>query len=149
MNIELKNMPKIELHCHLDGSMGLGITQKLLKDMGEDWTKEDLKEALEAPFDCDSLATYLKRFDLPIRLIQTKEGLYAVAKELALSAAEENVKYLEVRFAPTFSTSQGLSIGEIIESVNKGLIDAEQQADIKSGIIVCGMRHLNFMAQAW
>lgn len=143
MGYDLKSMPKIELHCHLDGSMGLDITQKLLKDMGEDWSIDALKEELEAPFDCDSLASYLKRFDLPIRLIQTKEGLYAAAKNLALSAAEENVKYLEVRFAPVFSTTCGLSIREIIESVNKGLTDAGKEADIQSGIIVCGMRHLD------
>ena len=142
-NMDLLRMPKIELHCRLDGSMGLDITQKLLKDMGEDWTLEALKEELEAPFDCDSLATYLKRFDLPIRLIQTKEGLYAAAKNLALSAAEENVKYIEVRFAPTFSTTQGLSVCDIIESVNQGLKDAGKEADIRSGIIVCGMRHLD------
>ncbi len=143
MSKDLRSMPKVELHCHLDGSMGLDITQKLLKDMGEDWTIGALKEALEAPFDCDSLATYLKRFDLPIRLIQTKEGLYVAAKTLALSAAAENVKYIEVRFAPIFSTTQGLSIREIIESVNQGLTDACKEADIESGIIVCGMRHLD------
>ena len=143
MKRDLRKMPKVELHCHLDGSMGLEITQKLLKDMGEDWSKEALKDALLAPFDCDSLATYLKRFDLPIRLIQTKEGLFASAKDLALAAAKENVKYLEVRFAPTFSTTQGLSVCEIIESVNEGLKAAEKEADIQSGIIVCGMRHLD------
>ena len=58
------NMPKIELHCHLDGSMSVELTQKLLADMGEEYTKEELQEALTAPMDCPSLADYLKRFDL-------------------------------------------------------------------------------------
>ena len=40
------NMPKIELHCHLDGSMSVELTQKLLADMGEEYTKEELQEAL-------------------------------------------------------------------------------------------------------
>mgnify|MGYP001097485711 CR=1 FL=1 len=56
------NMPKIELHCHLDGSMSVELTQKLLADMGEEYTKEELQEALTAPMDCPSLADYLKRF---------------------------------------------------------------------------------------
>lgn len=67
------NMPKIELHCHLDGSMSVELTQKLLADMGEEYTKEELQEALTAPMDCPSLADYLKRFDLPIRCLQTKK----------------------------------------------------------------------------
>ena len=69
------NMPKIELHCHLDGSMSVELTKKLLADMGEEYTKEELQEALTAPMDCPSLADYLKRFDLPLRCLQTKNAL--------------------------------------------------------------------------
>ena len=75
------NMPKIELHCHLDGSMSVELTQKLLADMGEEYTKEELQEALTAPMDCPSLADYLKRFDLPLRCLQTKEGLRAAVTD--------------------------------------------------------------------
>lgn len=139
----IKTMPKIELHCHLDGSMNLKVTRKLLMDRGETYSLEQLQELLEAPKDCESLAEYLKRFDLPIRCIQTKEGLKQSAKAVALDAAEEQVKYLEVRFAPSFSTAEGLSICEILESVQQGLKEAEQEADIKTGIIVCGMRNLD------
>ena len=38
------NMPKIELHCHLDGSMSVELTKKLLSDMGEEYTKEELQD---------------------------------------------------------------------------------------------------------
>ena len=136
------NMPKIELHCHLDGSMSVELTQKLLADMGEEYTKEELQEALTAPMDCPSLADYLKRFDLPLRCLQTKNGLRAAAEELALRAAKEQVKYLEVRFAPAFSMEQGLSVREILESVRDGLKKAEEKADILTGMIVCTMRNL-------
>ena len=142
MKYNMLEMPKIELHCHLDGSMNLDVTRELLQDMGETYTNAQLKDLLEAPEDCQSLAEYLTRFDLPIRCIQTKDGLCKSAKAVALDAAKENVKYIEVRFAPTFSTNEGLSIKEIIESVQKGLLEAEAQADVKTGIIVCGMRHL-------
>lgn len=139
----LKKMPKIELHCHLDGSMNLDVTKELLKELGENYSDAQLIDMLQAPEDCPSLADYLTRFDLPIRLIQTKEGLRKSAKAVALDAAAENVKYIEVRFAPTFSTNQGLSIRDILESVQAGLLEAEAQADIRTGIIVCGMRHLD------
>lgn len=137
------NMPKIELHCHLDGSMGVDVTRRLLAERGESYEREELVRLLEAPADCESLAEYLERFDLPIRCLQTREGLFAAAEDLALTAAKEHVKYLEVRFAPSFSTAEGLSVREVIESVQKGLAAAEEQADIRTGIIVCGMRHLD------
>ena len=137
------NIPKIELHCHLDGSMSVALTKKLLKEMGEDYTTEELTHALTAPMDCKSLSEYLKRFDLPLRCLQTKEGLTAAAEDLALAAAKEHVAYLEVRFAPSFSTKQGLSLREIIESVEAGLAKARAKKDILTGIIVCTMRGLD------
>lgn len=142
MKYNMLQMPKIDLHCHLDGSMNVEVTRALLKEIGEEYSLEQLEGLLKAPEDCQSLAEYLTRFDIPIRCIQTKEGLYKSAKAVALDASKENVKYIEVRFAPTSSTQEGLSIKEIIESVQKGLFEAELETDIKTGIIVCGMRHL-------
>ncbi|MCM1282590.1 MAG: adenosine deaminase [Muribaculaceae bacterium] len=137
------NMPKIELHCHLDGSMSPEVTGELLRRLGEEYEKEELEELLHAPKDCESLAMYLERFDLPIRCLQTKEGLHAAALDLALSAAAENVKYLEVRFAPSFSLARGLSVGQVLEAVQEGLAEAEEKAGISTGILVCGMRGLD------
>ena len=141
--MEIIEMPKIDLHCHLDGSMQADSIAKMLSEMGETYTKEELNNKLFVPETCESLAEYLQCFDLPIKCIQTKEGLSTSAKELALSAAAENVKYLEVRFAPTFSTNKGLSYCEILESVEAGLAAARREADIETGIIVCAMRHLD------
>ena len=137
------NMPKIELHCHLDGSVSLPLIQKLMQQEGkEPLGLEELREKLVAPMDCSSLAEYLEKFELPLGCLQTKEGLSAAAQDLALSAAKEQVKYLEVRFAPAFSMEQGLSVREILESVRDGLKKAEEKADILTGMIVCTMRNL-------
>ena len=137
------NIPKIELHCHLDGSMSVGLTKRLLKEMGEEYSTEELTNALTAPMDCKSLSEYLEKFDLPLRCLQTKEGLSAAAYDLAMAAAKEHVAYLEVRFAPVFSMKQGLSVREIIESVEAGLKKARGEKDILTGMIVCTMRGLD------
>lgn len=137
------NIPKIELHCHLDGSMSVELTKRLLKEMGEEYSKEELESALTAPMNCGSLAEYLERFALPLRCLQTKRGLSAAAEDLALAAAKEHVAYIEVRFAPSFSTKQGLSIREVIESVESGLKKAREKTGILTGIIVCTMRGLD------
>ena len=124
------NMPKIELHCHLDGSVSLPLIQKLMQQEGkEPLGLEELREKLVAPMDCSSLAEYLEKFELPLGCLQTKEGLSAAAQDLALSAAKEQVKYLEVRFAPAFSMEQGLSVREILESVRDGLKKAEEKGE--------------------
>ena len=136
----LATMPKIELHCHLDGSLGIELTQKLLAQRGEEWSKEKLTYALQAPMDCESLAEYLKRFDLPNRVLQTPAELQAAAFDVAEQAARERVLYIEVRFAPLFSTAEGMKIGDILEAVQAGLDAAKYTYGIASGILVCGMR---------
>lgn len=141
--MDFYNIPKIELHCHLDGSMNLEMTQRLLSEKGQDISIEDLRNKLEAPDDCESLAEYLEKFDLPITLLQTPKGLMESAYGLAKDAALENVKYIEVRFAPEFSKAEGMKIPEILDSVNKGLLQAKDEFGIESGIIVCAMRHMD------
>ena len=61
------NMPKIELHCHLDGSVSLPLIQKLMQqEKKEPLGLEELREKLVAPMDCSSLAEYLEKFELPL-----------------------------------------------------------------------------------
>lgn len=141
--MNIPECPKIELHCHLDGSLGLGVAKKLLEDRGEKFTIEELKQQMEAPEDCRDLAEYLERFDLPNQVMQTEEELKAVAFDLARQAAEENVVYLESRFAPVFSTAEGLTVGKVLEAVAEGFRRAELKYGIRTGIIVCGMRGLS------
>lgn len=140
---DVKNLPKIELHCHLDGSVGIETIQRLLRARGEEHTLAELEQLLRAPQDCPDLSEYLQRFDLPNQVLQTREELSACAFDLAGQAAGEHVNYIEVRFAPVFSTAEGLSVQEVLAAVEDGLGRAKKQYGIDTGIIVCGMRGLS------
>lgn len=128
------SMPKIDLHCHLDGSMTLKSIQKLLG------REVELRE-LQVADECKSLAEYLKKFDLPLECLQTPKGLKESAKEFLMNLQKDNVGYVEVRFAPQLSTNQGLNCRTIMESVLEGLKEAEEQCGIHSEVIACMMRH--------
>ena len=134
-------MIKVELHCHLDGSLNLEFVDEMLKKQGIFYEKEQLKNKLEVRPDCTSLTEYLEKFDLPLLCLQTKEGLFRAAYELIRDVAEEDVKYIEVRFAPMLSTNQGLTCEEVIESVIDGLKKGEELHGVYASAIVCAMRH--------
>ena len=138
----IKEMPKIDLHCHLDGSLPIPTAKRILKDLGEEWDEELLYEKMGVPDDCPSLAAYLACFDLPIRCLQTADALETCARDMAVKAAEENTVYLEARFAPSTQLMKGLSVRSAIEAVDRGLKRAEKETGIMTGIIVCAMRHL-------
>ncbi|MEH7438941.1 adenosine deaminase [Neobacillus drentensis] len=136
-------LPKIELHCHLDGSLRTETIIDIAKREGislPTMDRDGIQQELIAPLDCESLDEYLKRFALPNLVMQSKENLKRITFELFEDAAKENVKYMEVRFAPLLHTAQGLSVEEIIQSVIDGMREAEQQFDIHGNIILSCMR---------
>ncbi len=134
-------MIKVELHCHLDGSLNIDFVDEMLRKQGIVCEREELKRKLEVRPDCTSLVEYLEKFDLPLWCLQTKEGLFRAAYELVRDVSEENVKYIEVRFAPMLSTNQGLTCEEVIASVVDGLKEGEKQYGVYASAIVCAMRH--------
>lgn len=142
--IDIKKMPKIELHCHLDGSIRPEIIHELQKREGRDISVAEIAQRMRVTQECTSLAEYLAKFELPVGSIQTLEGLELSAYDLASQLSKDNVKYVEVRFAPSLSTSRGLKYTEIIEAVERGLKRAGTETGIMSGIIVCAMRHMSF-----
>jgi adenosine deaminase len=139
-------MPKIELHCHLDGSVRPETIIDIAKREGiriPSFDKEEIKKELIAPLDCESLDEYLKKFSIPNLVMQSKANLKRITFELFEDAAMENVKYMEVRFAPLLHTRKGLSVEEIIQSVLTGMKEAEEQFDIKGNIILSCMRTMS------
>lgn len=96
-----KQLPKIDLHCHLDGSVRPETIIELAEQQNIDLPSKDvnvIRDMMIAPETCPNLIEYLKRFDLPLSVMQTKEALERIAFEVYEDAALENVTYMEVRF---------------------------------------------------
>ena len=120
MPVVAEKMPKIDLHCHLDGSLDLEVTHKLLAERGEDYDFQEFRKLMQVDPDCQNLAEYLKRFDLPNRCLQDVEGITTSAYHFAKNAAIE-----------------------IIEAVEAGLAQARGEFDIETGMIICMMRGMD------
>lgn len=142
--MDYKNLPKIELHCHLDGSLRVNTVIELVKKQGIElpsYDYEEVKNMLVVPENCKCLDEYLMRFDIPLKIMQDKESLKRIAFELMEDAAKENVKYIEIRFAPWLHIRQGLTLEEVIESVIDGIKHGESKFDIKGNLIIAYLRH--------
>ncbi len=137
MNAELKGIPKLELHCHLDGSVSLEYLEKQSQQQGIPIQMDKVTVDQH----CQSLAEYLQSFDEILKVMQTRISLIDAVVDVAEQAVHDGVKYIEIRFAPAFHQGQGLEIDDILTAVCKGASLAEQTFGIKVRMLVCGMKH--------
>lgn len=143
----LHRMPKTDLHVHLDGSLRPQTILELAEEQGIELpgnpqTEEEFIKVAKIGANHESLADYLKAFDITLLVLQSEEALYRAAFELGEDAARENVRYIEVRYAPVLHTRSGLSFPVIVEAVAEGLREAKRRYGIMSGQIICGIRHI-------
>lgn len=141
---DFKDLIKLDLHCHLDGSLNVDSVYEMLAAQDICYDRAKLETKLKVNPDCTSLTEYLEKFDLPLQCLQTVEGLKRAAHELIRDAAQEDVRYIEVRFAPMLSTNAGLNCKKVLESVVEGLESAGKQYGVYASAIVCAMRHHSF-----
>lgn len=134
LSSEMLQLPKIDLHCHLDGS----LTRSCLCELSG---REIALEELQVSEDCQDLAEYLEKFDLPLKYLQTAEGLRKASKSFLLNLQKDHIAYVEVRFAPLLSVNEHLSCKQVMEAVLSGLEDAKKECQIPYNVIACVMRH--------
>ncbi|WP_461219448.1 adenosine deaminase [Lapidilactobacillus salsurivasis] len=139
---ELHALKKVELHCHLDGSLPLPTIHRLaaMAHLYLPQDDQELRKLVSVTEDAKDLMDYLRRFDVVLPLLQTAPALELAAHDLIGQCAAENVRYIEVRYAPDLTTEQGLTVTESIEAVLRGLAQGRAEFGVDSGLLVCAMR---------
>lgn len=133
----------IDLHVHLDGSIPLSAAAQLAAEAGLDLSLAELQEKMQVPAHCQDLNQYLATFELPLKLMQSAQGIRAVAKAFHEQLDAEGILYAEPRFAPGSLTAGGLSQQEVLEAALAGRDDfyAENpQSELHTAYIICAMR---------
>ncbi len=159
----LLDIPKTDLHLHLDGSIRISTLVELAKQYGVELPADTEAGLREKVFKekYKSLPDYLRGFSYCTAVLQSEVSLERVAYELALDNQAEGVRYVEVRFAPQLHVHEHLSLENVLLAVNRGLKKAQKEFNTKSpvvdgreppfayGIIVCALRMFNESASEY
>lgn len=138
----IKKLPKVELHCHLDGSISIDLIKILLAKANQEVpSDEQLRKQISVDENCDNLSDYLACFDFILPLLQTQEALTLAAYDVLKQAAVENVCYMELRFAPSQHQRNELSMMEVVSSVMEGVEKATRDFGITCTLLLCMMRN--------
>ena len=146
---QIKLVPKVLLHDHLDGGLRPQTIIDIAQEIGYSAlpTQDAAELAIWFREACDSgsLVRYLETFSHTIAVMQRREDIVRVAKECALDLARDGVVYAEVRGAPELFTEQGLSMSDVVDATLDGYEQGMKAAAAEGFTIVvrsllCGMR---------
>ena len=148
MSDQINSIEKVELHQHVDGSIPVSTTWRMMKE--NNLTPVDSIDemnkllAVQPEDEGQGLLVYLKKFHYPLWVTQFYDNLAQVTYDILAEAYQEhNVKLLELRYSPTIHTLAGLTPRQAIVAVLSGMNRATRDfPDLETGMIVIAMRHM-------
>lgn len=149
MLLQIRALPKIELHRHLEGSLRL---ETLLSIAAEyhipipSFSLEGLRSHVQMmPDEPRTWERFLSKFQV-LRLFYRSEAIIKrVTQEAIADAAADNVKYMELRFTPkALNNLLNATFEQIVACVCEAAEEAARQHDIRVNLILSINRHESF-----
>lgn len=135
--MNIRALPKIELHLHLDCSLSYAAVQRLSPAV----THEEYLRDFVAPAKCTNLADFLSRAPRGFLLMQSAEALELVVADLFEQLHADGVIYAEIRFAPLLHLEGGLSAQDVVRIVESATKKGIAETGVEARLILCTLRH--------
>jgi adenosine deaminase len=141
---EIRGVPKVLLHDHLDGGLRPATMIELAGQTGYDGLPStdvtELTRWMAGAAQRGRLELYLEAFQHTVGVMQTRAALIRVAAECAADLAADGVVYAEVRFAPELHVRHGLSLDQVVEAVLEGFRRGASGRNITVYALLTAMR---------
>jgi len=138
----IENLPKAELHLHIEGSFEPKLMFKIAKRNQIEIPYKSVKEIEEAyQFDC--LQDFLDIYYQGASVLITEQDFYDLTYSYLQKCATQNVRHTEIMFDPQTHTERGVSFKTVINGISKACEDAKEKLNVSSLLIMSYLRHLS------
>ncbi len=134
MNYEefLRRVPKVELHCHLEGT----VRQATFADLAKKHDVALPTDDVDKLYDYDSIYEFLKIFGMVSSTLIDREDFARVSYETLEDGVNlGNLKYREMFFNPTLHTRRGVKYATVVDGLVDGIRAAEQDLGVRCRLI--------------
>jgi adenosine deaminase len=128
----LRRLPKVELHCHVEGAARATTIGELAAKNGVGLPVADPAEL----FRFTDLNQFLGIYDVVCRSLVTADDFHRIAYEACEDGVAAGVRYREMFFSPGFVLKLGVAIETVWEGLSAGVRDANADLDITCRLIL-------------
>ncbi len=138
----IENLPKAELHLHIEGSFEPELMFKIAKRNNIKIPFNSVKE-IENAYKFNCLQDFLDIYYQGAQVLITEQDFYDLTFSYLQKCNEQNVRHTEIMFDPQTHTERGISFETVINGISKAQKDAKEQFGITSLLIMSYLRHLS------
>ncbi|MEJ6736153.1 MAG: adenosine deaminase [Flavobacteriales bacterium] len=141
MQTFINNLPKAELHLHIEGT----FEPELLFEIAHRNNiplKYPTVEALKEAYSFDCLQDFLDIYYQGADALLTEQDFYDLTYSYLTKCAQQNVRHTEIMFDPQTHTDRGVQFSTVIHGINRAAIDAKENLNVSALLIMSYLRHL-------
>ncbi len=138
----LREMPKAELHIHIEGSLEPELIFELAQRNGVKLPYSNV-EALRAAYAFTNLQSFLDIYYAGASVLLHEQDFYDMAGVYLQRAKADNVVHAEIFFDPQTHTERGVPMATVINGLHRACVDAQTQLGVSAQLILCFLRHLS------
>jgi adenosine deaminase len=137
----IKNIPKAELHLHIEGTFEPELMFEIAK-RNKILTKYSTIEELKSAYNFNNLQEFLDLYYEACNVLLRREDFYDLTYAYLKKAKENNIVHTEIMFDPQTHTDRGIEFSTVIEGIHQALVDGEKDFGISYKLIMSFLRHL-------
>ncbi|MBE0423801.1 MAG: adenosine deaminase [Lutibacter sp.] len=142
MKTFIANLPKAELHLHIEGSFEPELMFKIAQRNQIKIPYNSVKEIEEAyKFNC--LQDFLNIYYQGAGVLVTEQDFYDLTYSYLKKCADQHVRHTEIMFDPQTHTDRGIAFETVINGISKACDDAKKNLGVSSLLIMSYLRHLS------
>lgn len=138
----LLQMPKAELHMHIEGSLEPELIFALAERNGVKLNYGSVEE-LRRAYAFTDLQSFLDIYYAGASVLLNEQDFYDMTWAYLQRAKADNVRHTEIFFDPQTHTERGVAFGTAINGIDRALKDAQKQWGMSTALIMCFLRHLS------
>lgn len=138
----IQNLPKAELHLHIEGTLEPEMMFELAQRNNIDLPYESVSQVKEA-YNFDNLESFLDIYYQGSQVLQKEQDFYDLTWAYLEKANRQNVRHAEIFFDPQSHTDRGIAFETAYQGIYQALQDGKTKLGISSQLILSFLRHLS------